>query len=409
MEIRPIFSAMMRSKTGVILIALQIALTLAILANALYVVRDRTSEANRVSGVDDANIFMIATLDKNTDGAIARQKHDEDVLRAIPGIASVSWTSQMPLSQSGSSTGVQTDPKQTDSVASPSVYAGGDMLIKTLKLKMLEGRDFNSGDVLEINDGLPDQPKPKAALVTKALAKKLFPNDASALGKLFYQGRGDPPIEIIGVVDELVTPWGRASWNTDQTGDESFILPARYVQNYNIYAVRAEPGQRDNVMKEAEKTLLGAMPGRLIVENDSMDQLRENRYRGEHTMANGLLIVIALLLLMTASGIIGLASLWVNQRRKQIGIRRALGARRVDILRYFITENVIICLFGIVLGSGLAIALNRAMMSELELQRLPMVYLASGATALLVLGVLAVFGPAWRAAQIAPATATRSA
>ncbi|MGH8049885.1 MAG: ABC transporter permease [Arenimonas sp.] len=409
MEIRPIFSAMMRSKTGVILIAVQIALTLAILANALYVVRDRTNEANRVSGVDDANLFMIAVLDKNVDNVFSRQKRDEEVLRAMPGVASAAWTSQMPLSQSGSSTGLQTDPKQTDSIASPSVYTGSETLVKTFKLKLLEGRDFTSNDMQETNDALPDQPKPKIALVTKALAKKLYPNDASVLGKLFYQGRGDPPIEIVGVVEELVTPWGRASWNTEQTGNESFILPARLTQTYNIYAVRTEPGQRERIMKEAEKALLGLVSGRLVVENRNMDELREARYRSEHTMANGLLIVIGLLLLMTASGIIGLASLWVNQRRKQIGIRRALGARRFDIIRYFVTENVMICLLGIALGSGLAIALNRAMMSELELQRLPLIYLASGALALLCLGVLAVLGPAWRAAQIAPATATRSA
>ncbi len=409
MEIRPIFSAMMRSKTGVILIAVQIALTLAILSNALYVVRDRTSEANRVSGVDDANVFMIAIIDKNTDGVITRQKRDEDALRAIPGIASVAWTTQMPLSQSGSNTGIQTNPKQTESVASPAVYAGNETLVKTFGLKVIEGRDFNAADMQEIDPALPDQLKPKVALVTKALAKKLYPNDASAIGKMFYQGRGDPPIEIIGVVDTLVTPWGRANWNTPSNGDESFILPARYVQPYNIYAVRSEPGQRERVMKEAEKALLGLEQGRLVVQNESMDQLRESRYRSEYTMANGLLIVIGLLLLMTASGIVGLASLWVNQRRKQIGVRRALGARRVDILRYFVTENVMICVFGIVLGSGLAIALNRAMMSELELQRLPLGYLLMGAVALLTLGVLAVLGPAWRAAQIAPAIATRSA
>ncbi len=409
MEIRPIFSAMMRSKTGVILIAVQIALTLAILSNALYVVRDRTNEANRASGVDDANVFAIAVIDKSVDGAIARQKRDEEILRAIPGVTGVSYTTQMPLSQSGSNTGLQTDPKQTESIASPAVYAGSENLASTFGVKLIEGRDFNASDMQEIDQSLPDQPKAKVALITKSLAKKLYPNDNAVLGKIFYQGKGDPPIEIIGVIDTLVTPWGRASWNTENNGDDSFILPARYVQHYSIYAVRTEPGQRDRVMKEAEKALLPLVTGRLLADNKSMDEFREARYRGEHTMANGLIIVIGLLLLMTASGIVGLASLWVNQRRKQIGVRRALGARRVDILRYFVTENVMICMFGIVMGSGLAIALNRAMMSELELQRLPLVYLLMGAAALLFLGVTAVLGPAWRAAQIAPAIATRSA
>jgi putative ABC transport system permease protein len=411
MEIRPIFSAMMRNKTGVILIAIQIALTLAILANALYVVRDRTDEANRISGADDANVFVLAVLDKNSDStynAYPVQKRDENILRALPGVVSVAQTSQMPLGGSGSNSGVQTDPKQTSSVATPSIYAASNTFVATLGLKLVEGRDFKSSDMLEIDQSLPDQPKPKTAIVTKALAKELFPDAPSALGKFFYIG-SDPPIEIIGVVETLVSPWGRVSWNGGQNGSDTLILPVRYNQPFNLYALRTKPGQRERVMKDAEKALLAAMPGRIMAANSSMDELREKRYESEHTMSNGLLIVIGLLLVMTASGIIGLASLWVNQRRKQIGIRRALGARRFDILRYFITENIMICTIGVILGCGLAIALNRAMMGALEVQRLPLMYLMIGAVSLLFLGVLAVFGPAWRAAQIAPATATRSA
>jgi putative ABC transport system permease protein len=411
MEIRPIFSAMMRNKTGVILIAIQIALTLAILANALYVVRDRTDEANRITGADDANLFALAVLDKNVDGAYNAypvQKRDEDLLRALPGVVSVALTSQMPLGNSGSNSGVLTDPKQTSSVATPSIYAASNTFVATLGLQMLEGRDFKASDMQEVDLSLPDQPKPKTAIVSKALAKKLFPNAPSAIGKNFYIGK-DPPIEIIGVVETLVSPWGRVSWNGGQNGSDTFILPVRYNQPYNLYALRTQPGQRERVMKDAEKALLAALPGRIMVTNASMDELRDRRYESEHTMSNGLLIVIGLLLVMTASGIIGLASLWVNQRRKQIGIRRALGARRIDILRYFITENMMICIIGVIIGCGLAIALNRAMMGALEVQRLPLMYLLIGAVSLLFLGVLAVFGPAWRAAQIAPATATRSA
>lgn len=409
MEIRPIVSAMLRSKTGVILIATQIALTLAILANALYVVRDRTNEANRVSGLDDANVFMLAVLDKNTDNVFANQHRDLDTLRALPGVANASWTSQMPLSQSGSNNGVQTDPKQTDSVATPAVYVTDDAFIDTLGLKLIAGRGFRSDEILEVNENIADPPKPKSVIVTRDLARILYPNDTQYLGKLVYQGRGSEPLSIIGVVDTLVTPWGRASWNGGQSGSESMILPSRLSQPYHIYAIRTQPGERDRVMKDAEKALLSLVPGRMVSNNKSMDQIREERYRGEHTMANGLLIVIGMLLLMTASGIIGLASLWVNQRRKQIGVRRALGARRVDILRYFVTENIIIGLCGITLGCGLAFALNQAMMSTLEVQRLPLGYLGGGAAILLLLGVAAVLGPAWRAAQIAPAIATRSA
>ncbi|MDB5952536.1 MAG: permease family protein, partial [Massilia sp.] len=122
-----------------------------------------------------------------------------------------------------------------------------------------------------------------------------------------------------------------------------------------------------------------------------------------------LITVSALLLVITASGIVGMASLWVTQRRKQIGVRRALGARRADILRYFIAENVMITGVGVAGGAVLAIALNQLLVSKLEMTRLPPVYLVWGTGLFFVLGIVAVYGPAWRAASISPATATRTA
>ncbi len=104
-----------------------------------------------------------------------------------------------------------------------------------------------------------------------------------------------------------------------------------------------------------------------------------------------------------------MASLWVTQRRKQIGVRRALGARRVDILRYFVTENVMITSAGVAAGVMLAIGLNELLVSQLEMTKLPLPYLLGGIGVFYLLGIGAVYGPAWRAASISPATATRSA
>ena len=118
--------------------------------------------------------------------------------------------------------------------------------------------------------------------------------------------------------------------------------------------------------------------------------------------------MIAALLLVTALGIIGLASFWVQQRRRQIGIRRALGATRGDILRYFQTENFLIVTGGIVLGMALAFGLNLMLMKLYELPRLPLYYLPIGALVLWGLGQLAVLAPALRAAAVPPVVATRS-
>jgi putative ABC transport system permease protein len=134
---------------------------------------------------------------------------------------------------------------------------------------------------------------------------------------------------------------------------------------------------------------------------------RVDSYKDDHGLAVILGTVCVALLLVTGFGIVGLTSYWVAQRRRQIGIRRALGASRRAIVRYFQTENLLIAASGTALGIALAIAANLWMVSSFEMQRLNPVYAFVGALAVLGLGQLAVLWPALRAASIPPALATR--
>jgi putative ABC transport system permease protein len=119
-------------------------------------------------------------------------------------------------------------------------------------------------------------------------------------------------------------------------------------------------------------------------------------------------IVIVCLLTITALGIVGMASFWVAQRTKQIGTRRALGATRGDILRYFQAENFIITTLGLLLGAFLAYALSLWLKAHAQASLLPWYYVPIGFACLWLLGQLAVLGPALRAARVPPAVATRS-
>jgi putative ABC transport system permease protein len=214
------------------------------------------------------------------------------------------------------------------------------------------------------------------------------------------------PVRVIGVVERLQTP--NAKLGSD--GEISSIVAVRLTgDNASTYTVRAEPGQRDRVMKEAEEALRKASNNQVVIKSKTLDEDRKDRYRADVGLSWMLIAVSALLLLITASGIVGMASLWVTQRRKQIGVRRALGARRLDILRYFITENVLITSAGVTAGVLLALALNQLLVSKLEMERLPVGYMLAGAGVFWALGIIAVYGPAWRAASLSPAMATRSA
>jgi putative ABC transport system permease protein len=221
----------------------------------------------------------------------------------------------------------------------------------------------------------------------------------------FGTGEGAQGALVVGVVERLQA----AHVNLEERSEYSALIPARLYGNPgNMYAIRAEAGQRDRVMKEAEAALRKSSASPMILRLKTFDQDRKELYRADAAMSWMLVTVSVLLLLITCSGIVGMASLWVTQRRKQIGVRRALGARKLDILRYFITENFMITSAGVFGGVAMGLAVNQLLVSKLEMARLPVAYLVGGAVVFWALGILAAYGPAWRAASISPATATRS-
>jgi putative ABC transport system permease protein len=411
MEIRPIFSALMRNKTAPLLVAMQVAISLAILANALHIVHLRQQVADRPSGVaDEASVFRLYAAPLkfgNHQETLARHDRELLALKAIPGVVSVARTNQVPLARSGSDTGFALRRDQAQTTGETSNYHSEDSLVKTLGLKLLEGRDFTPADVVEEDINVENNPAAKVVIVTQALAQALYPGSASVVGKTMFFGTGNDADEmrIIGVVERMQSTRAQVG----ESAEYSSILPVRSSIHYVQFVIRAEPGQRDRVMREAEETIrrISGMP--MIIKTRSMEQDRQNRYRADKALGWTLLAVSGLLLLVTASGITGMAALWVAQRRKQIGVRRALGARKIDILRYFLTENFLITSGGVGAGVLLALGLNQLLVSHLELSRLPAGYLMGGAGVLWLLGLLAAYGPAWKAASIPPAVATRTA
>ncbi len=407
MEIRPILSSLLRSKTGAVLIAAQIALTLAIISNALYIVKDRLDRSSRPSGIDEANTFYLALSGTgDMPDAEAVQKRDVEVLRAIPGVSHAAWVNQYPMAQSGWGLSVTTRPDDPSSGLGAAAYFTPDTVAEAFGSRFVEGRDFTVDEV-ETVDPETDQIGADVVIITRQLATRLWPDEASVVGKTLHlgSGEGSRAMRVVGVIDRLISPFAQANENAYS----GFIMPVRHVVSSGTYIVRTEPGQRERVMRAAEDQLTKLRDDRMLIFNDAAGDIRDRRYQAEKSVAGMLLAVTIGLLVVTGSGIVGLASLWVTQRRKQIGVRRALGARKLDILRYFLVENAMISTVGIVLGIALALGLNQVLVSKLELPRLPLEYLGFGMLTLWGLGILAVYGPAWRAAAVPPAIATRSA
>ena len=410
MDIRPILSTLMRHKTAAALIVVEIALTCAIICNALFMISDRLSQVREVSGIAEEELVrvQISGIGSDTD-QVARTRTDLASLRAIPGVKDATVLNQVPFVNSSWNSGVRLQQEQQQSTLTATTYMAEDQFIETLGLTLVAGRDFNADEYREASDLLErttEDGNIPATIITRSLADKLFPGE-DAIGKAFYSW-GDAPIRVVGVVEHLVRPGGMGG---PAEREYAMVFPLR--PHYNLggnYVIRTDPDRRTEVLAAAKAVLQANGADRIIQEENSktFEQLRREYYQAPRAMAWLLGIVCVALLLVTALGIIGLASFWVQQRTKQIGIRRALGASKEQILRYFQIENFLLASIGIALGMLLAFAINQLLMGKYEMARLPLYYLPAGAVLLWTLGQLAVYAPARRAASVPPAVATRS-
>lgn len=403
MQIQPILAALRKHRLATLLIALEIALACAVLCNACFLISNRLDAMQVQSGVDEASL---ATL--QVSGFEDNQANDVNArvlagLRAIPGVQSASVMNSIPFGEHRGRVGITTDPEGKHFGGVIELYLGGPGGAEALGLHVVAGRNLQADDFQPFTGVFPTS---ASVLIARELADHLWPG-ADPLGKTFWVDKWS--YRVVGVVDHLATPapgWGGRS----APGWSAFVPAQPGPMMAGSYLIKAAPADIGRVLRDARAMIAKSIPDAVLDEEGSqtISDLREKFFQQDRTMAFMLVGVIVALLLVTALGIVGLASFWVQQRRKQIGIRRAIGATRGDILHYFQTENFLIVSGGIGLGMAMAFALNLILMKYYELPRLPLFYLPMGAVLLWGLGQLAVLGPALRAAAVPPVVATRS-
>ncbi len=400
METRPIFSAILRNKLGPILVAAQIAVTLAVLVNGIFIAHERIDLINRPTGMDVENIFQIASvgfgLDYNEQEVTRR---DLETIRAMEGVIAVTPSNHTPLSGGGWGETFTAEAGRDAASTGGNIYAVDEQGVEALGLRLAAGRSYRADEIMW-PEGRLTEPVTQA-IISSGLAEDVF-GDEPALGKTIYLNRTDPAT-VIGVIEHMHGAW--INWdNLDNTA----LIPAVQSTGRQRYLIRTEPGQRDRLMAEVETTLAKSGDQRIIRSLASMSELKRGSYEGHMATAFMLLLVSVLLIVITGLGIVGLVSFLVNQRTKQVGTRRALGAQRFHVVRYFLVENWLITSIGLTVGLALAVALNMWMVHSFEMPKLDLWLLPIGIVAIWILGLSAAFGPARRAANIPPAMATRT-
>ncbi|GGA13268.1 ABC transporter permease [Dyella caseinilytica] len=400
----PILASLKRHKLPALLLMLQVSLTCAIVCNVAFMITHSITQLHQVSGVAEDELVMIDSSDLD-DNAQPLVRHTTDLaaLRAIPGVKSAAAIDALPFNRNDWTNGIALSP-DAPARASATAFNGTPRELETLGLHLVEGRDFLPDEYIPVGSAHDWAGIDHVAvtIITRALAEKLFPGQ-DPLGKAIYPG--DKPVRIVGVVDHLARP------HAHEGGDDEYatLFPLLPDMNDVTYVLRTSAGERDHILQRASDVLNRLDDNRILQDTQTFSQLRSDYFHRNRTMIS-LLIAAALgLFSVTAIGIAGLANFWVQQRRRSIGIRRALGATHSDILHYFQGENLLIVGAGVVLGSLLAYTLNIVLMEYYEQARLPPNYLMIGALSLWLLGQLAVLGPALRAAAVPPVMAIRSA
>lgn len=408
MNLMPILASMRRNPLGPTLIVLQVALTLAIMMNVAGIVREHVTRMRSISGVDETNVFTLVSrwaTQSTFAEAPALVARDLEALRSIPGVQAAVATNGVPLSQRGWGSMIDTKPVDSSRIGSLTrvqLYYFDEQGADALGLRLHSGRWFTADEVSSAgNLGAAS-----LVVITRALADHLFPA-GDALGKTVYMV-GSRPDTIIGILENLQTASPGNPSLPIENSQYSVIMSSHFAQiSVNNYVVRTQPGAQATVMKEAQRRLLEVNPLRIITEMKTFAETRRDAYRANRALTVILVAVNLLLAAITALGIAGLASYWVAQRQRTIGVRRALGARRLDILAYFHGENLLIVGTGVILGVGLALGLNTVLLKA-GVPRIENAHLWTGVFIVLVIGQFAVMVPASRAARLPPALATRS-
>jgi len=407
MHFGPVFRALMHSKARSWLVMLEVALTLAIVANCVNLMLDLRGKYVRDTGIDEENIIVVETepfapefKEESTIDEV--QRADLERLRAYPGIRAAAAFHAVPLSGGGSATGRRAVGSEENAQTAP-YFVVGEQALQALGVEVSAGRDFERADwdYEEDEDG---DAVDRGVILSRQLADKLFP-DGDAVGQRIENTDGDTHNTVLGVVDKLPNSW--PEW--DEGRDWTMLFPGRRPgdERRMRYLVRTEPGAVDAVFNSLEELMLELHSGRLVT-LETMAEVKRDTFSAQLAVNTMLSTLIGLLVLVTSLGIVGLTAFSVAQRRRQIGTRRALGATRGDILRYFLLENWMITGIGLVIGVALSYGLNFLLAHLADAPKMPWPLILGGMALLWTTGILAALVPAWHATLVEPEVATRT-
>jgi predicted permease len=379
----------------------QVGLSLVLLVTAGLFVRSLQRASSIDTGFDPEGAY-VSYLDLSLEGydEAAGRVFQESLLASLRGrswVRAASISTDLPLDLSSSGTGVTPDGWQSDDPYLPvDLNRVSDGYFETLAIPVLAGRGFTSADREETE---------AVVVVSETFARLAWPGE-DPLGRTLVLGRADPDAPrsaVVGVVADvknqiineapkafMYVPLAQAYQPGVQVVVRSSLAPGEAIEALRAALTEADPmASRGAIGRLDDFTAIGILPQRI---------------------AAGLTATLALLaLLLSGLGIYGVVSFAVGRRKREIGIRMALGADRRSVIRRVMRGGLMLAIPGLVVGGAVSIVvanLLRALLLDLS----PYDPVALGTVSLMLLTVVIIASgiPARRAARVDPADSLRS-
>lgn len=407
-ELPVILRALLRNRSSALLTVFQVALTLAVLVNVFAASDGYRAAIAQPMGIPEPELIAVTNEWFDSEGrapaegsdAFHRDRilRDIELLKQIPGVREVSVTNGFPLSDAVPVRAVRLD-RDSETALSGTFYIGDSSYLRTLGLELVGGRDFSEAEIQwsadpNLSEGAP------VVVVAQALADKLFP-EGNALNQQITVG--DRLLTIVGIVKRL--PGLHPLWSNVEL---SMVVPGARAQPLSRYLIRVDPAQLDDVALSAEQKLYESNPESMITV-EGMTEIKTRTLSMAMSTVTVLSAVCVLLLLVTALGCYGQTTFTVTKRTREIGVRRAIGSSKTQVVVNFLIENWLMTSAGIAVGILLTYILNIVLVQGLGSSKVDFSMIAPGIAFLWALGLLAALLPALRASQVPPALATRSA
>jgi predicted permease len=379
------------------LVAVQVALCVVLLHASLLAVRGLQRASAASLGWNPSGIVMAATelgLARYTRPQFAA--YQQRVLaeaRRLPGVASAATSNSMPLHIDQSNTTIYPLPiRQPESGFGASIYQVSPGFFSTLEIPLRAGRDFTDFDTATTTP---------VAVINTVLAERLFP-EGNAVGRQLREGRGGPPTQIVGIVES-----GRYVALGESPKGAIFRPVTQQYANSSMLIVRtaADAGVRPDDLRRLLHQIDPNLPVRSTATGEQLTAFPLLPYRVA-VAALGMLGVICSGLLL--SGLYAMLAYAVTRRRREIGIRVALGAGRAGVVRAVLAQVFVVLAVGV--GVGVLLASGTGpLVSSMVLgvsPREPLLLLAI-AVGLVLIAMASCVGPVRRSLGIDPLTALR--